>query len=798
MKKNHTSYSSKWFCDKITLPSKKLELEEKATLLQHITDNMFDLVSLTDPQGNFTFAGKSHQILGYDPQYLIGQNVMDFVHPEDYNDVMSAFTTFLQTRKDSQGIKYRIRCQDESYLWLETMGKVILTATGEIKELLFSSRNITHQKREEAQLKKMIQSTQRFLETTSEINPQAIAEDMRCLTGAAYVVFNQFDENGKDFTTLAFVGDSDHLMKAVDIMGFNPIGKKWTHDPDRLATMKQTRLTTFENLEIFAGNHLPIKILRLLEKSFDIGQTIMVHITQNQKLMGHFALIMPKDILLENPELTTLYATQVGMYLDRIKHQQQLQESKEALQKSEAIVRNKLRTILEPEIDLSILELEDIIDVPAVQNLLTYFHRFTGMLGAIVDNKGQVLVSVGWQDICTQFHRRHPKTRKYCMESDTFLAKGARSGTFKSYRCKNGMNDIASPIEVAGRHLGNIYFGQFFYTDEQPDIEEFRQKSRLYDFDETKYLEALSQVPRYPRKTVDDIIHFYSGLADMISSLSFSNLSLAQAITRQREAEEKLQEYAKELEQKNLELDQALTSAKYANEAKSRYLAHMNHEIRTPLNGLLGFIQLLESTNMDEEQQELMTYLKASSNHMLGIVNNVLDHAKIEAGEMKLILQPFVLEDEIKSALAPLYPLALEKNLHLHIKLARALPRKVVGDSQRFRQILLNLAGNAVKFTEQGHIVTTLVCQQNFHSHHQLRLVVEDTGPGMTKETLHKLFQPFYEANDGSVEQPKGTGLGLVITRELIELMGGQILVKSTIGKGTKVEVTLPVGKMDS
>jgi diguanylate cyclase len=141
-----------------------------------------------------------------------------------------------------------------------------------------------------------------------------------------------------------------------------------------------------------------------------------------------------------------------------------------------------------PERDLGELELADIIDVPAVQSLMEKFHRITGMLGAVVDSNGKVLVDVGWQDICTKFHRCHPETRKNCVESDIVLSRVTEPGSFKSYRCKNGLWDMSTPIVVSGLHMGNIYFGQFIYSDEQLDVERFRNQARRYGFDEEEYL----------------------------------------------------------------------------------------------------------------------------------------------------------------------------------------------------------------------------------------------------------------------------------------------------------------------
>lgn len=266
-------------------------------------------------------------------------------------------------------------------------------------------------------------------------------------------------------------------------------------------------------------------------------------------------------------------------------------------------------------------------------------------------------------------------------------------------------------------------------------------------------------------------------------------------ITQRKIAEAQLLELNQLLEEKNLELKAAICRAQGANEAKSRYLAHMNHEIRTPLNGFMGFMDLMGTTRLDEEQQELMHYMKQSADHMMSIVNNVLDHAKIEAGEMKLRLQPFLLKDEIQSALAPLHSLARQQNLSLELSLDRNLPPKVVGDAQRLRQIILNLAGNAIKYTPKGRVAINLTCLETREEHHALQLVVEDTGLGMSEQRLEKLFQPFYQVEDISATQDGGTGLGMAITKELVDLMDGEIQVDSTLGEGTRVMVQLMLGK---
>lgn len=225
-----------------------------------------------------------------------------------------------------------------------------------------------------------------------------------------------------------------------------------------------------------------------------------------------------------------------------------LQKSEAELTASEARVRNKLRAILEPEGSIGDLELSDIIDSQAIQSLMEDFHQLTGILGAILDMKGTVLVAAGWQDICTKFHRCNPVTAQHCRESDISLTEGVAEGTYRLYRCKNNMWDMVTPLIVDNCHVGNIFIGQFLFDDEQPDIELFRAQARRYGFDEAAYLEAFSRVPRFSRKTVETGMSFYAKVARMISTLSYSSVKLARTIAERTNAEAEIRSLLAEKE----------------------------------------------------------------------------------------------------------------------------------------------------------------------------------------------------------------------------------------------------------
>ncbi len=198
---------------------------------------------------------------------------------------------------------------------------------------------------------------------------------------------------------------------------------------------------------------------------------------------------------------------------------------------SEARIRHNLKTILDPEKKLATLEISDFIDIEALQSMMDNFHKITGMVFALLDLNGTVLIASGWQDICTRFHRVHPKTAKHCRESDVELSQGVAPGEFKLYRCKNNMWDISTPLIVGGKHVGNLFMGQFLFDDEEVNREFFRHQAQQYGFDENEYLAALDRLPRWRRETINTMMHFYTQLSEMIASLSYSNINLAWSMT---------------------------------------------------------------------------------------------------------------------------------------------------------------------------------------------------------------------------------------------------------------------------
>ncbi len=254
-----------------------------------------------------------------------------------------------------------------------------------------------------------------------------------------------------------------------------------------------------------------------------------------------------------------------------------------------------------------------------------------------------------------------------------------------------------------------------------------------------------------------------------------------------------LQESMETIEVQNIELDLAHRRALEASRAKSEFLANMSHEIRTPLNGIIGFCRLLHRTEMAPRQREWLDHVQRACDNLLMLVNDVLDFSKIEAGHLELEhteLDMVTLVDEVLGLQAPQ---AQAKGLQVLGLVYDDVPETLNGDPLRIRQVLTNLVGNAVKFTEQGEVIVRVMVEQHAGGHVVLRVAVSDTGIGMSDEAQRRLFQAFRQADASHQREFGGTGLGLAISRQLVEKMGGEISVTSAPKEGSTFAFTLPL-----
>lgn len=270
-----------------------------------------------------------------------------------------------------------------------------------------------------------------------------------------------------------------------------------------------------------------------------------------------------------------------------------------------------------------------------------------------------------------------------------------------------------------------------------------------------------------------------------------------------RSARADLENSMRELEITNQQLEQETAQAKrlavaaqQASKAKSEFLANMSHEIRTPLNGVVSMLSLVEETELSSEQEEYVKMAAMSSETLLAIINDILDFSKIEAGKLELTEREFDLENEVADLLSVLAGKAGEKKLEVLMHYDLDAPRFIKGDNLRLRQVLFNIAGNAVKFTDQGHILLEVKCLQRDHESALLRISVKDTGIGIAPDKQREIFEHFTQADYSSTRKYGGTGLGLAISKEIVKLMGAELKLESTPGQGSEfyfeIQVEIP------
>ncbi|MGB6942961.1 MAG: ATP-binding protein [Bryobacteraceae bacterium] len=272
-------------------------------------------------------------------------------------------------------------------------------------------------------------------------------------------------------------------------------------------------------------------------------------------------------------------------------------------------------------------------------------------------------------------------------------------------------------------------------------------------------------------------------------------IAVVRNITALKASEQRLKDNTQELEQKNEELEKALAAAREATRMKSRFLANMSHEIRTPMNGVLGMTDFLLGTGLSEEQQEYAEAIKRSADSLLALIEDILDLSRVEAGKLRLDRSDFALQSTIAETASIFALQARAKGLEFVSNISPGLPEYAVGDPGRLRQVLTNLLGNAIKFTERGQVVLKAEVVSQVRDAIQLKFTVQDSGIGIPPGEQGRLFDAFTQVDESNTRKYGGTGLGLAISRQLVELLGGEIGVGSEPGKGSKFWFTASFGK---
>lgn len=443
--------------------------------------------------------------------------------------------------------------------------------------------------------------------------------------------------------------------------------------------------------------------------------------------------------------------------------EERVQQRTAQLRESEQSVRRKLDSIMTPEGDLGSLELRDILDIPAIRALMESFHSIVHGVAALLDVRGNVLSAVGWQDICEKFHRVNAESCKNCRESDLQLSKGAVPGEFKLYKCKNNLWDVVTPIMLGGRHMGNLFSGQFFLADEPLDYEVFRAQARKYGFNEQEYMAALERVPCLTREEVNASMGFLAKMAQMISQLSYSSIKLARSMTESRRANQDLAASVKELE---------------------AFTYSVSHDLRAPLRHISGFSKILSEEfgpHLPPDAQHHLQRIEEGTRRMGLLVDDLLKLARV--GRCDLTLRVTELKSLVEEVIAEQAP--ERANRQVEWKIGNLDP--VACDPGLMKQVFQNLLSNALKFTRPRAQAVIEVGQNNEAG--SPVVFVRDNGVGFNMKYADKLFGVFQRLH--RPEDFEGTGVGLATVQRIVEKHGGRSWAEAELDKGATFYFTL-------
>jgi PAS domain S-box-containing protein len=691
-------------------------LQDSEQKFRLLAEHSEDIISVNLPDGTLQYISPSVQkILGFRPDEVEGQFLMDYVHPDDMEEFVKSALNPTLNEVESLTLRYRMRTKDDEYIWLESIIKPV-KENDEVMKLICASRNITERRRSEAEKEQLlaeVKQSEELLRTVIDSTPDWIfIKD----SGHRFMLVNQAFADALGRMPIDFIGRNDLELGFPPemVVGDPDKGTRgyWADDDDVIKTGK-TKFVP-EEVNVVNGKTQVMSVVKVPLRDHDgspWGVLGFAHnITQRKKV-----------------EETLLRKDQLLMAIAEATHQ--------------LISNNTLEDAMGEAIQL----LGRKMQVDAVN---IYTNEF-----AEENKKLYISRLLRWDNISDQLTHRDAGWQR--LEADT----------------ESDMYKTLSKEDIYFSHTRNI---------NEPAIRAVFEK---------EHVKSIAVIPIFTLHRFWGFVSFHDCKEEREWTLSeFSILqsfaaTLAAAIER------------KQMEQ---ELVQAKNMAEAASIAKSEFMANMSHELRTPMNGILGFTDLILTTELQKNQREYLANVKKSAYNLLEIINDILDFSKIEAGKMEIDKTNFRIDELVEETIDILTVKAYEKKLEMIGHIDPSLPALVAGDPVRIRQVLVNLLGNAIKFTAEGEIFISITKCSDYYTKNgkqwfDAELSVRDTGIGIPKEKLSKIFESFTQADSSTTRKYGGTGLGLTISKSLAELMEGSLSVTSEIGRGSTFTLRVPL-----
>jgi PAS domain S-box-containing protein len=809
------------------------ELRKSEMSARTLIENSFDVIFTLDAEGTFLFVSPAwERHFGHPVSAVIGENFAPFVHPDDIGPCIDYLMAVLMTGQAKTSPEYRVRHADGSWRWFIANGSCYIDLNGQ-RQFMGTGRDITDRKNaeerirwNESRLKTLVSILQYPAKTIQDFLDYALEQAIQ-LTGSKIGYIYHYYEDRKEFVLNTW---SKEVMPECAIA-----------DPQRCYELDKTGIwgEAVRQRRPIIVNDYPAA--NLLKKGYPEGHVqllkfITVPIFKGNSIVGVIGLANRETDYEETDVL------QISLLMEAIWKSTERKRVEEALLENKRQYDLALRSARMGAWSLDIITDKRYFDEQVCHLLGIGPTTFNGTQEEFFDMvhsddrdvihealsrtiEQNEMYEVEYRVVWSDRSIHHISARGMLLRDDAgrpVRINGIiwditdRRQAEEKLREITGRLHLATVSAKAGVWDWNLQTSEMIWDDRMLELyglthENFpggieAWEQGLHPDDSSRAVEECQAALRGERdfdtefrvlRPDGTVVHIKANglvLRDM-EGKPLRMIGLNTDITERRRAEDELREINRELKEATTRANEMAIQAEVASAAKSEFLANMSHEIRTPMNGVIGMTGLLLDTELNDEQRRYAEIVRTSGESLLGLVNNILDFSKIEAKKLDLETLDFDLTNLLEDFAAALAVRAYEKRLELLCAADPDVPTLLRGDPGRLRQILTNLAGNAVKFTPAGEVAIRVSLIEAYENDVLLRFSVRDTGIGIPRDKIGLLFNTFSQVDASTTRQYGGTGLGLAISKQLAGLMGGEVGAESEEGKGSEFWFTVHLDK---